>query len=85
MAQVAYRVLSPLKRDGKLIPVGGTATFAGDDEEQVELATLGVIDGASGVAVAEEKSSPTSPPPPPPPAATKGGKRAGPAQAGGQS
>lgn len=74
MAQVAYRVLSPLKRDGKLIPVGGTATFDGDDEEQVELATLGVIDGASGVQVPEAKSTPTSPPPP------KGAKKAAAAQ-----
>jgi hypothetical protein len=49
VTKVAYRVTSPLKRDGRIIPVGGQAVFDSDDEEQVALATLGAIDGASGV------------------------------------
>lgn len=53
MPKVAYRVLSPLKRGGQIIPVGGQVIFDDEDEEQAELAALGVIDGQSSVLVEE--------------------------------
>jgi hypothetical protein len=64
MSKVAYRVLSPLKRDGKRIPVGGQALFDSDDEEQDVLAALGVIDGRSGVFVEEGPAGEAQTPPP---------------------
>lgn len=75
MSKVAYRVLSPLKRDGKVIPVGGQAIFDSDDEEQVVLAALGVIDGRSGVFVEEKQEE--QPPPVLPPAGKPRGSKIG--------
>lgn len=75
MPKVAYRVLSPLKRDGKIIPVGGEAVFDSDDEEQAELAALGAIDGQSGVFVEEKQEDPQPVlPPAAKPRSSKGGK-----------
>lgn len=47
MTKVIYAVTSPLKRDGRRVPVGGTVTLDSDDEEIIELVEMGLIDPAS--------------------------------------
>ncbi len=78
MPKVAYRVLSPLKRDGQIIPVGGPVIFDAEDEEQAELVALGVIDGQSGIVVEEgqQESGPPASSSPVAQAKPRGGKAA---------